>query len=384
MSEVKFKLGATVSFDDKKEKDILNYLTYLSEHRKLGSYINGLVKFSYEHSDEMRKIGYKGYTSSLSDERQEFYRNINRELNAMSEKVNQMYEMVQRLYIAAEFGKVIGLSEQSSNLMSANVILKQQVKELCNSLGVNEERFLEDRSTSKLEKSYDETMKYITNHYMSEINQMRDMVLVLKSADFINSQIEYTKQGFEKAVEKMEKTEEVETKPNNELENKKKYKEDSEPKKESIVDTRVEDNKHIKVDASEQNNINNGDSNMNQPVYPGYPVFVNGQYVMPNGQQLNMGYPNMGYPNMYNNPQYGVTDGKNGQFAMPFIPNMQNVQMPQYITPDNLVYQMSQYAPNGQINQEVKNNDTLNKKEEPKGIEFDASNLDAMNDFFGM
>lgn len=191
----KYKLGSTMSYDPKKEKDIIDELEKLRASHKQGEYISNLIRVAFRHPNEMRKLGFRPEDYGVDHERQKFFRSLARQVDEMSQKVDKTYEMAIKTYSLAMFNKKIGLEQKSTNILQTQFVLQRQIAELCDTLGIsNLGHTFESNKVYNAAKNVDETLEFIIDYYDGIVNEIKqnivtenEIVTQGKSTNIVNS-----------------------------------------------------------------------------------------------------------------------------------------------------------------------------------------------------
>lgn len=169
------RLGASISFDEEKEADIIKAVQDLTDKHKLGPLISNLLRVYFENpskfGDGLKELERFG----ISYNRQVYFNNIAKELDEMRRKVNEIYDMNLKLLTLAKFGKHIGLEGKVNNSLMAQFILEKQLKDLSNKLGVDLGAFNSNK-IQEVNKLADDTLEYIIETYDSIVTELRDII----------------------------------------------------------------------------------------------------------------------------------------------------------------------------------------------------------------
>lgn len=178
MGQRKIKLGATLSFDMEKERDILQHLDKLKSRHRLGEFISQCLRLVFENRELAEKCGLNLDRYGLSDNRKKFFEAVHTEIERMNTKIDDIYDMAYKTYTLAQFNKKIGLEDKSKNVLQAQFLLQKQMREMCKVLGVDD--FSQLYSSNKmynLEKNVDETLEFIINFYDGIVNELRENIV---------------------------------------------------------------------------------------------------------------------------------------------------------------------------------------------------------------
>jgi hypothetical protein len=167
------KLGATLFFDSEQEKDIVEEVDKLRSQHKLGGYINNTIRFAYKYKEQFDKEF--GTVDSISGDRKKFFKDITKQVDELRYKIDSIYEMTNKLYMLAMFGKKLGLEDRAKNVMMAQFLLRKQTDDLCNVLGISK---LDSNYTSEkiieVNKNVEEILEFIINYYDGVVNEIKD------------------------------------------------------------------------------------------------------------------------------------------------------------------------------------------------------------------
>lgn len=106
---------------------------------------------------------------------EEYLENSRIELNKMKWKIDKIYDMTMQMYILAQFGKRIGLDSKAKNLYRTQFILRKQLKELEDILGVGINTH--DNSMDSLDELSERVLEYIITSYDGVVNEIKDSIL---------------------------------------------------------------------------------------------------------------------------------------------------------------------------------------------------------------
>lgn len=167
------KLRSVMYLDSKKEKDLINYVAELKHSHKLGEYIAICIRTCWENPEILDKAGYKTEHCGMTEKRTKFFNDVNRQMNELRYKVNKIYDIALKDYSLAQFGKLIGLSEKSKNLLRTEFILRRQIDELSRILGVsNLSSGWESESNINTAKA-DELLELIIQSYDGIVSELK-------------------------------------------------------------------------------------------------------------------------------------------------------------------------------------------------------------------
>lgn len=172
------KLGATISFNKENERDIIAQLESLKRRHKLGEFISNTIRVALEHPELLEEQGTSLEKFGLTDNRQQFFEAITKEVNQLKVKVDKIYKIATEIYTLTQFNKKIGLEERSKNLLCAQFILQKQTRELCSILGISQiSNTYASEKLFDINKNVDETLEFIINYYDGIVREIKSSAL---------------------------------------------------------------------------------------------------------------------------------------------------------------------------------------------------------------
>lgn len=172
------RLGSTISFDESKEKDVIELVTALTKRHKLGDFIGNLLKDFCDNPELYATAVEKASALGISPCRKKFFFTVSKEVDEMKSKVDAIYETSLKLLVAAEFRKQMGLSDQTDNILAAQFVLQHQLNQLSDSLGIspNSHPFNSNKIIEAHERA-DDILKYIIDSYGSIVDELRSNMM---------------------------------------------------------------------------------------------------------------------------------------------------------------------------------------------------------------
>lgn len=169
----------SISFDEIKEQDIINWLESLSEKRQIGEVLSNMVKSAFDGDGTAFK---NMNTTSLSVIRQQFFNEITQEVKAQTNKIDEVYSMCEDLYGLARLNKTVGLEAKTDNLMLTQFVLQRQQNQLKQTLGVDNVKvpYASDRLLDEKEKT-EKVFGFIAEVYESYIAEIQKQVALLQN-----------------------------------------------------------------------------------------------------------------------------------------------------------------------------------------------------------
>ena len=128
----KFKLGATVSLNERQEQDIIDTLNNLKSRHKLGEYTSALYRVA-ANNPEVAELVRKELEGSLSS-RDVFFNNIQSEINGCTESIKNIHEELLKIKSALLYGNRIGLTGKTDNLSISTLAVERHLNKLRKSI----------------------------------------------------------------------------------------------------------------------------------------------------------------------------------------------------------------------------------------------------------
>lgn len=201
MEKKSIRLGSTLTFDIKKERDMILLAEKLNETHRMGEFMSNLFRIAIDNPEiitgngrdarygrEMAILAKKGITPY----RDEFFKLIESTLKETNRKVDRINDMCNNMYALAEVGKTVGLQEKSVNLMRANFLVEKIISELCSILDINEKDIKEVDINDREKKSKD-MLEYIITCYDGVIKEIKEDVKSNNSNEDVSSYVETIK-----------------------------------------------------------------------------------------------------------------------------------------------------------------------------------------------
>lgn len=182
MEKTSIRLGSTLTFDSKKEMDMVMLAEKLNETHRMGEFMSALFRLAVDNpeliSGQGKDVRYGRTMANLAKrgitvQREEFFNLVNKSLESISERVDKIYSMSKTMYALAQFGKTIGLQEKSVNVMRANFIIEKNLEELCKLLDIDKGEF-KKADVSLLEKESKDMLEYTINCYDGVIEELKE------------------------------------------------------------------------------------------------------------------------------------------------------------------------------------------------------------------
>lgn len=190
MSKTDIRLGSLISFDTERESDIIEFVQDLTAQHKLGRFIGYLLRLACEtpevlqYREKTQPILKEMETLGITPRRDSLFKQYSNEVLQLKQRVDEVYEIAEKLYTLALAGKALGLEERSEGLLAAHFVAKHQAALL-------EEKFGRDSIlyTYKLnamqdaKKKAEENLDMIISTYGDVFNELQSAVTKLKEIE---------------------------------------------------------------------------------------------------------------------------------------------------------------------------------------------------------
>lgn len=210
------KLGATLSFDDVREADILNAIESLRGRHKLGEFISNLLRVAFESPEKleskaelsklMTDLGERG----ISWERAEYFRQLNSEVQDMKRKVDAIYDMAYKNYTMAALGKRLGMEEKSQGSLRAQFVLQRQLSAMAEIVGASMTDPYESNRLQEVKAKADELMEYIIESYDGIVKEIKEEIDVERAPVRIQEEVKQEKEVVSEGIGEVISVEEEE------------------------------------------------------------------------------------------------------------------------------------------------------------------------------
>ena len=184
MSRRTIRLGSTLSFDEEKEKDIIDAIETLSRSHKLGELVSHIIRVAFDNPEDLasREKLNKAFEEvsrlGMSRNRFEFFQQVSRTIEEMKAKVDTMYDMNLKLLTLAQFGKRLGIEERTDSMLAAQFVLQKQIDVIANTLGITHPNhtYYSNKIQETHEKA-DDILVYILESYDNIINELKESLV---------------------------------------------------------------------------------------------------------------------------------------------------------------------------------------------------------------
>lgn len=188
MSTRSIRFGSQLTFDEDKEKDIIDTIDTLNSSHKMGQFMSNLIRLAFDNPEILR-VGADGLekqamlqqveSSGMSVSRQRFMSGVSSEISDMKKKVDEVYNMVFKLYTLALMNKHLEIEKKSDNSLRATFVLERQLRQLQDSLGVNiGDAVYESDKVTDVHARAEDCLEYIIEAYDGIIDEMKQAIVV--------------------------------------------------------------------------------------------------------------------------------------------------------------------------------------------------------------
>ena len=206
-----------INLDSVREKDIIEEINSLIEHRKFGNYITNLLRFAAEHREDLEELGFNKSSRGITDTRRQMIKEHAVELNELKLKIDCIFEIALALKSAFEIGHVTALETQVDNVLAAQIVTQTQVNKLKRALGEDFEYVFKDSGEIRkdtIDKAAKEAAELALSHYGAEISQLVNSFSKLQNemarrsldGDFIERNLRVAAAGYDVKTDSMKNT----------------------------------------------------------------------------------------------------------------------------------------------------------------------------------
>lgn len=124
----KFKLGATITLDERQEEDIINTLNSLKSRHKLGEYTSALYRVAANNPEvaELVKNELEGHLSS----RDHFFSRVQEHINGCKDSIKEINTELVKIKAALLYGNRLGLTGKTDNLSISTLAVERHLNKL--------------------------------------------------------------------------------------------------------------------------------------------------------------------------------------------------------------------------------------------------------------
>ena len=188
MGNYSTRLGCTLTFNEESEKDVVRLVEQLQGSRKIGEFISHLLRMASENPEiiDRKMDGSVDFSATLremsrlgvSPTRYQYLQAMGKEVDAMKQKIDAIYDMSFKMYMLSMFGKQIGLEKRSDNMLMSSFVAERELTKVCKTFGINtvQDAFTSNKLDREHEKAND-ALAYILETYDNIINEIKDSLL---------------------------------------------------------------------------------------------------------------------------------------------------------------------------------------------------------------
>lgn len=188
MGVIQIRPGETLKFDAEKEADIVEKVKALSNSHKLGDLVANLLRIAFE-SPELLEDRAKLISSvnriqqlGMSQNRHEYYLSINKEMESLRKKIDEIYSMSYKVYTLALMNKLLNIEKQAENSLMATFILERQVENITRTLGIDSiGHIFESNKLESTKNKAEDVLEYIVNTYSGIVAEIRANIVTSQS-----------------------------------------------------------------------------------------------------------------------------------------------------------------------------------------------------------
>lgn len=153
MSKTEIRINSLLTFDTEKEADVIEFIQDLTSQHKLGRMIAYLLRLAcetpevLENREKLIPILQQMQDLNVTPKRNKMYQEYAKLLLEMKQKINDIYNMTEKLYTLALANKALGLEDRSKELLAAQFVLKHQTDVIERKIGADALNFMYDSAT---------------------------------------------------------------------------------------------------------------------------------------------------------------------------------------------------------------------------------------------
>ena len=175
------RLRTYVEFDPVKDSEALTKANRLVDNRQFASFVSNVVKVVLNNPDMINNIE---AMASVGDEYKE--KHITELINKVLKLEEAIKELNDEVLLLKEFiklRKVIGIEQKVDNVLSADLLIKRQIRKLNQILGktgtdlIIDSKYIQEDFTSQNKRAED-VVAFAVEYYDGIINELRETVKV--------------------------------------------------------------------------------------------------------------------------------------------------------------------------------------------------------------
>lgn len=175
------RLRTYVEFDPVKDSEALTKANRLVDNRQFASFVSNVVKVVLNNPDMINNIE---AMASVGDEYKEKHiAELIDKVLKLEEAITELNEEVLLLKEFIKLRKVIGIEQKVDNVLSADLLIKRQIRKLNQILGkagtdlIIDSKYIQDDFTSQNKRAED-VVAFAVEYYDGIINELRETVKV--------------------------------------------------------------------------------------------------------------------------------------------------------------------------------------------------------------
>lgn len=188
MSKTEIRINSLLTFDTEKEADVIEFIQDLTSQHKLGRMIAYLLRLAcetpevLENREKLIPILQQMQDLNVTPKRNKMYQEYAKLLLEMKQKINDIYNMTEKLYTLALANKALGLEDRSKELLAAQFVLKHQTDVIERKIGADALNFMYDSATMQnaLDRA-NEVMQTLIETHGEVFNELKTAMADAKS-----------------------------------------------------------------------------------------------------------------------------------------------------------------------------------------------------------
>lgn len=188
MSKTDIRINSLLTFDTEKEADVIEFIQDLTSQHKLGRMIAYLLRLAcetpevLENREKLIPILQQMQDLNVTPKRNKMYQEYAKLLLEMKQKINDIYNMTEKLYTLALANKALGLEDRSKELLAAQFVLKHQTDVIEKKIGADALNFMYDSATMQnaLDRA-NEVMQTLIETHGEVFNELKTAMADAKS-----------------------------------------------------------------------------------------------------------------------------------------------------------------------------------------------------------
>lgn len=184
MENKKLKINTYVYFDSIKEADLIHNVERLIQSRQLSKFVTNALKIVLENK-ELFKAALDG-ESEGSVTREDYFNSLGEKINSLWGAINKVETEARHTKEFLALHKMLGIEMKSDNVMCADLLIKNQIRDLNRALGkigvdVITDKGLVQEELESIDKRSEKLALYTVEHFdgvMSEIKSLMGEIKV--------------------------------------------------------------------------------------------------------------------------------------------------------------------------------------------------------------